>query len=840
MFRKLRSVLFIIFILNSISLTQVSQRTGWWNFNDTTNIVDPVSGYGLPLQLVGTHQVTEGPASGDFAVKIGVGSHYKMKHQITANGGGTKVNEYSIQVDFKVASISVWHCFYQTSIANNNDGDCFINTSGNIGVGVTGYSTYNVRPNEWYRFVVSVKNGTQYKYYLDGNLINNGTSQAVDGRFALDSLLLMFADEDGEDNEIIVSEIGIWDKALTGVEVQNLGGFGHSIGTIPGTQLILVPYLQMPSSTSMWICWHDTIATSTNVEYGLTSALGQSTAGTNEIVAGEYRWHSVKLSGLQPNTEYFYKAVSGSGSSNIYSFRTLPDSNYTGKIRFLLLSDTHSSDTTWAVKVIKQAKLKMQELYGNDLQNHINLVVHSGDLVVSGNSIMQWTDQYFAPMSHISPNIPFMTITGNHEGEDQNYYKYMHYDEISPIPAGNEKFWTFKVANTVFVGLNSNTISNFGTLQKVWLDSYLSSVENDPAVDFVFTMSHHFSITELWGEGMNYDAGPGWVTTQLYPTLKKYSKVVQHSYGHTHGYERGTIETDDADARGDFRIVCGGGGGGATDRWGAYQNNDFQSVHVTLDNYFYQIIEIDIANKTYESKMFSLGNTDLARDNELMDSWYRKANQQKPETPVTYNPDVQSNQITFNTSDYSGVDSLMTVRIQVSLDPTFSTSILDTMVHWKNIYGVTAQFIPIDLNSGIDLTNLSFNSNRFVGGATYHYRVKYRDHNTKWSDWSNTTTFNNVVSVDDSELPLVYNLEQNYPNPFNPSTNINFTIKETGNVTLKVYDVLGNELTTLLDKEMKSGKYSISFNASKFTSGVYFYKIQTGNFSDVKKMLLVK
>ena len=223
MLRKLRTILFIIFILNSISLTQVSQRTGWWNFNDTTNIVTPVNGYGLPLQLVGTHQVTEGPASGDFAVKIGVGSHYKMKHQITANGGGTKVNEYSIQVDFKVASISVWHCFYQTTIANNNDGDCFINTSGNIGVGVTGYSTYNVRPNEWYRFVVSVKNGTQYKYYLDGNLINNGTSQAVDGRFALDSLLLMFADEDGEDNEIVVSEIGIWDKALTGVEVQNLG-----------------------------------------------------------------------------------------------------------------------------------------------------------------------------------------------------------------------------------------------------------------------------------------------------------------------------------------------------------------------------------------------------------------------------------------------------------------------------------------------------------------------------------------------------------------------------------------------------------------------------------------
>lgn len=90
-----------------------------------------------------------------------------------------------------------------------------------------------------------------------------------------------------------------------------------------------------------------------------------------------------------------------------------------------MLSDTHSGDTTMAVKVIKQAKLTMQQLYGNDIQNQINLVVHSGDLVVSGSDIIQWTDQYFAPMSPVSPNIPFMTITGNHEGEHQNYYKYI-------------------------------------------------------------------------------------------------------------------------------------------------------------------------------------------------------------------------------------------------------------------------------------------------------------------------------------------------------------------------------------------------------------------------------
>ncbi len=182
----------------------------------------------------------------------------------------------------------------------------------------------------------------------------------------------------------------------------------------------------------------------------------------------------------------------------------------------------------------------------------------------------------------------------------------------------------------------------------------------------------------------------------------------------------------------------------------------------------------------------------------------------------------------------------MPANTGVSSDANFNTTVLDTMVHWKDVYGVTAQFIPIDLNAGIDLTHLSINSSRLVSGNTYHYRVKYRDHNTKWSDWSNSTTFNNLVNVDDTQVPFEYRLDQNFPNPFNPATRINFGIKESGNVLVKVYDVLGNEVATLLNKEMIAGNYSLTFNAGNLTSGVYFYKIITGNFSDVKKMLLIK
>jgi len=834
-------MLFLFFITFSLTIAQTVDRVGWWNFNDTTNIVAPVLGYGLPLQLVGTHQTVQGFSASDRAIKIGVGSYYKMKHQILPNAGGAKVNEYSLQIDFKTEDISVWHCFFQTNMQNTDDGDCFINTSGYIGVAATGYSAYAVRPNEWYRMIISVKNGTQYKYYLDGQLMNNASVQATDSRFSLDSLLLMFADENDEDNNIFVSEIGIWDRALSSVEVQNLGGFGHLLPTTAGTQLMLVPYLQTPSTNSIYVCWHDTLSNLTSVEYGNTSALGQVTIGTNEIISSEYRWHTVKLTGLQPNTEYFYKAVSGSGSSLVYNFRTLPDSNYTGKIRFLLYSDTHNNDTTMAVKVIKQSKLIAQQLYGNDIHNHINLILHSGDLVVSGSTITQWTDQYFAPLSNLSPYLPTMTVAGNHEIEHQNYYKYMKYDDVNGLPAANERFWSLKIANTVFIGLNSNAISSYGTLQKVWLDSYLNTVENDPSVDFVFVMSHHFSITELWGEGITYDGGPGYITNQIYPILKKYSKVVQHSYGHTHGYERGTFETVDADARGDFRIVCGGCSGGATDRWGAFVNQDFQAIHLTYDHYGYQLIEIDVANKTYESKMFSLGNTNLIRDNEMMDTWYRKANQQAPSTPVANAPTVESTKITFNTSDYSGDDSLMTVRIQVSLNQNFGSTVIDTMVHWKNVYGVDGAFNPIDLNAGLDLTELKFNTSRFVSGNQYHYRVKYRDHNTKWSNWSNVVTFNNVVSVEETSLPFEFKLDQNYENPFNPSTTIAYTLPADGYTTLKVYNAIGELVSELINENQTAGRHQLNFNANTLPSGIYFAELRTDDDSVQRiKMILLK
>ena len=96
------------------------------------------------------------------------------------------------------------------------------------------------------------------------------------------------------------------------------------------------------------------------------------------------------------------------------------------------------------------------------------------------------------------------------------------------------------------------------------------------------------------------------------------------------------------------------------------------------------------------------------------------------------------------------------------------------------------------------------------------------------------------VKDDASVVPSKYLLQQNYPNPFNPTTTIQFQIPKTDFVTLKIYDVIGNEIAVPVNNILEAGTHRIQFDASSLTSGIYFYRISTGSFSEIKKMTLIK
>ena len=135
--------------------------------------------------------------------------------------------------------------------------------------------------------------------------------------------------------------------------------------------------------------------------------------------------------------------------------------------------------------------------------------------------------------------------------------------------------------------------------------------------------------------------------------------------------------------------------------------------------------------------------------------------------------------------------------------------------------------------SGVFPLRLFFNSNEIYLGYNFYsyYGLSVRCINEY-----------EFTSVEDAQykLPTDFSLQQNFPNPFNPTTTINYSVPKSGIVKIKVYDLLGKEVATLVNENKPTGNYSVQFNAVKLVSGVYFYRMEAGSFSQTKKLLLVK
>ena len=159
--------------------------------------------------------------------------------------------------------------------------------------------------------------------------------------------------------------------------------------------------------------------------------------------------------------------------------------------------------------------------------------------------------------------------------------------------------------------------------------------------------------------------------------------------------------------------------------------------------------------------------------------------------------------------------------------------------NWNPTY-----FMPVTGSPALNsarVTNVSTLDAFFV--AT-DYRGAYKTDNwcAGWTNFRPDTINYNTSGIQQisSNVPVEYRLEQNYPNPFNPSTKINFAITKPGFVSLKVYDVTGKEVSNLVNEKLGVGSYSYEFNASTLSSGMYFYTLKSDNFSQTKKMVLIK
>jgi len=182
--------------------------------------------------------------------------------------------------------------------------------------------------------------------------------------------------------------------------------------------------------------------------------------------------------------------------------------------------------------------------------------------------------------------------------------------------------------------------------------------------------------------------------------------------------------------------------------------------------------------------------------------------------------------------------------------------------HYKIYRAYSAmEIVPGDFNMIADIYidasiqqpyYIDYNTYGRCGGlnAQTNYRVRYKIKAvdiTSWpsvySDFVSTSTYElhrDGDFVNGNQLPKIYSLSQNYPNPFNPVTNVKYSIANQGFVTLKIYDILGREIKTLVNELKNPGEYIVQFNGTEFASGIYFYQLKAGNFVQVKRMILLK
>jgi len=129
------------------------------------------------------------------------------------------------------------------------------------------------------------------------------------------------------------------------------------------------------------------------------------------------------------------------------------------------------------------------------------------------------------------------------------------------------------------------------------------------------------------------------------------------------------------------------------------------------------------------------------------------------------------------------------------------------------------------------LNTYTYNDNNLNSG-NYIYRLKQMD-------FDGTFEYSNEIEVS-VDMPVEFELNQNYPNPFNPSTVISYSVPVKSLVTLKVYDAIGSEVAELVNSEHEAGKFIVNFNADGLSSGIYFYRLQSGDFVQTNKMMFIK
>jgi hypothetical protein len=481
----------------------------------------------------------------------------------------------------------------------------------------------------------------------------------------------------------------------------------------------------------------------------------------------------VELTGLQQDTAYHYRVTTGSASSAIAHFRTMPAS-VEADSNFAVYSDMQeqgNASTGIHGRIVRESMTHHIPIWTgeSDMTKALDFVLVPGDLVDSGPTYSDWKSQFFDEAQPLIQHVPYFTALGNHEQDHQNYYNFMN-NPSNGSSHHDEQWYAFDHGNIRVITLNSN---NTAPAQLTWLEDQLAETCDAPDIDFVFAQFHHAHISETWLPGQT-DTAANFVN-RLVAFSQDCDKASVHFYGHNHSYQRGQVR----DHAHFYMDVSGAEGDLAY--WGEYEQANSDIIQKSIVEWGWSFVEAKGgADPSFTMRRIGLGGED--RDYVLnfpgteIDTLTYRPGSVPPLAPGPVVPsggaEVIPDNVVLQASAFHGRESNashLSSHFQVTTTPgDYSNPVEEQWFRWEDRY------FKVNQNDGVDLTRTK---DRFdlAAGTTYYWRVRYRDSGFKWSPWSAEATFRTSSTGGD---PQTYTNDSDYA--INDNTTVESPITVSG------------------------------------------------------------
>ncbi len=524
-----------------------------------------------------------------------------------------------------------------------------------------------------------------------------------------------------------VTRDGLGVKSLRAlVMLATLVGFLSAIPAEAQTMLVS-PFLQSATPTSVWVVWQTRFGRESTVEWGTTPKLGQTRQGTSQRMRLFQRRHAVELRQLKPYTRYYYRVRTGSLVSRTFALRTPPLPSQEKSFRVLVMSDMQrdGKHPSKYREVIERGVLRFAaQEYGESLEDAFGLVLFPGDLVRNGSRYRLWRNEFFAPTARLSANVPLYPALGNHEENSHYYFDYFHLPQ-NGTRGHLEHWWWFDYSNVRIIALDTN--KDFRSEEQLaWLNRVLDGACHAQHVDFVVVQHHHPERSELWPRGdVPY---VGRIARRLESFASRCHKPTTQFYGHTHAYARGHSR----DAA--HTMVNAASAGGDLDEYGEYAQRDYVEYVVSEAEYGFVVMEVEAGPAPkFRIRRVSLGDLRVQRANEVRDEVIVRRYNRAPEAPRPLTAivpgDVSHAQLEVTPFVDRDGDAFGAVHWQVAgASCNFTRPVLDKWYQRHNHFG------GVDTTRMLAPTRLALPP--LPSNREYCYRVRHRDSSLSWSDWS--------------------------------------------------------------------------------------------------------